>query len=146
MNKELMDQLTGATERLAVAAAALEQTIARIEAEHQALAMQLDAKIERIVATVDESDASARKTLEERVTELVRANEELRAQAARASAQRKTLPPLVTAILAKTCGETPGYEAGGRIDAGVLDKSLAALSVEQRIAVKSEMARAGLIE
>jgi hypothetical protein len=137
MNEELMNQLTTASERLAGAAAALEQTITRIEAHQEAMG----AKIERIVAAIDESDATARKTLEERVTELVRANEELKTQAFRAAAQRKTLPPLVTAILAKN-----GYEPAERIEAGVLDKTLAALSVEQRIAVKSEMARAGIIE
>jgi hypothetical protein len=32
------------------------------------------------------------------------------------------------------------------VDRAVLDRSLQALSVEQRIAVKAEMARAGMIE
>lgn len=133
MNEELMQQLAAAGERFAAAAEALERTLARLDAQSE--------KIDRIVAAVDESDAAARQALAARVAELERANSELRAEAARAAAQRKTLPPLVTAILAKT-----GYEPAERIDAGVLDRTLAALSVEQRIAVKSEMARAGLIE
>jgi hypothetical protein len=33
-----------------------------------------------------------------------------------------------------------------KLDAGALDKTLQALTVEQRIAVKAEMARAGMIE
>jgi hypothetical protein len=48
---------------------------------------------------------------------------------------------MVSAILAKS------DEAGGeKIDKAVLDKTLQALSVEQRIAVKSELARAGIID
>jgi hypothetical protein len=35
---------------------------------------------------------------------------------------------------------------GERLDPAVLNKTLAALSVEQRIAVKAELARAGMIE
>jgi ABC-type transporter Mla subunit MlaD len=142
MNEELIQQLSAASERFAAAAEALERTLARLDEQ--------SGKIDRIVAAVEEreadSETSLRKTLEERVTELVRANEELRAQATRLSAQRKTLPPLVTAILAKTSYGASGFEAAEKLEAGVLDKTLAALSVEQRIAVKSEMARAGLIE
>jgi hypothetical protein len=38
-----------------------------------------------------------------------------------------------------------GAEGDG-VDSGVLDKTLSALSVEQRIAVKAEMARAGILK
>jgi hypothetical protein len=48
----------------------------------------------------------------------------------------------VSAILAKSCGDS----SGEKVDKGVLDKTLQGLSVEQRIAVKSELARAGIIE
>ena len=78
--------------------------------------------------------------LQERLAELEKSNADLKAQAARAA--RKTLPPLVSAILAKSCDES-GSE---KLDKGVLDKTLQSLSVEQRIAVKSELARAGIIE
>jgi len=78
--------------------------------------------------------------LQERVAELEKSNTDLKAQAARAA--RKTLPPLVSAILAKSCDEG-GSE---KLDKSVLDKTLQSLSVEQRIAVKSELARAGIIE
>ena len=91
----------------------------------------------------DDGGAPSRRELETKVTELERTNAELKARAAQASerASRKTLPPLMTALLAKS-----GVETGERMDPAVLDKTLAALTVEQRIAVKSEMARAGLIE
>jgi len=137
MNEEIINQLQAASERFATAAEALERTLERLDAQSE--------KIDRIVATVEEreadSDGAARKALEARIADLERANTELKAEAARAGAQRKTLPPLVSAILAKN-----GYEQVEKVAPEVLDKTLAALSIEQRIAVKSEMARAGLIE
>lgn len=137
MNKEDIQQLQSAGERFAAAAEALERTLERLDAHSE--------KIERIVATVEEreadSDSAARKALEARVAELERANTELKADAVRLGGQRKTLPPLVSAILAKN-----GYEPTEKIESDVLNKTLATLSVEQRIAVKAEMARAGLIE
>ena len=78
--------------------------------------------------------------LQDRLAELEKSNADLKAQAARMA--RKTLPPMVSAILAKSCEES-GSE---KLDKAVLDKTLQSLSVEQRIAVKSELARAGIIE
>jgi hypothetical protein len=154
MDSPLTEQLTNAATRLATAAEALENALARIDAHHQ----ELNAKVERIVAAIDDTavdppfrpmggppfrpvlaeggdtDTAA---LQSRVAELERANADLKAQAARAG--RKTLSPLVTAILAKN-------EVADGADSAVLDKALASLSVEQRMAVKAEMARAGLIE
>jgi Skp family chaperone for outer membrane proteins len=141
---ELNEQLTAATTRLAAAAEALENAISRFDAQHQ----ELNAKVDRIVAAIDDSiavrlddgpgePAAEAGELKSRVAELERANQELKAQAARAA--RKTLPPLVSALLAK---ET----AGDPLDSAALDKALNSLSLEQRIAVKAEMARAGLLE
>lgn len=138
---ELNEQLTAATTRLAAATEALENAISRFDAQHQ----ELNAKVDRIVAAIDDSiavriddapgePASEARELKSRVAELERANQELKAQAA-----RKTLPPLVSALLAKeTAGDPP--------DSAALDKALNSLSLEQRIAVKAEMARAGLLE
>ena len=53
---------------------------------------------------------------------------------------RKTLPPIVSALLGKN------NDAADAVDSVALDKTLQALSVEQRIAVKAEMARAGIIK
>jgi hypothetical protein len=50
------------------------------------------------------------------------------------------MSPLVSGLLAKS-----GIEEA-RFDSATLDKALSSLSLDQRIAVKAEMARAGLIE
>jgi predicted RNase H-like nuclease (RuvC/YqgF family) len=137
MNEEMVQQLMATAERLASAAESLDRVLGRLDAQQEAL----NAKVDRIVAAVDEApaaDASARQ-LQERVAELEKSNADLKAQAARMV--RKTLPPMVSAILAKS-GETQGET----IEKGALDKSLQSLSVEQRIAVKAELARAGMIE
>ena len=141
MDETLNEQLTNAAVRLATAAEALETALARIDAQHQ----ELNSKVERIVAAIedtiavgqDPADPAETAELKERVAELERANTDLKAQAARIG--RKTLSPLVTAILAKN-------EVGDGADSAVLDKALASLSIEQRMAVKAEMARAGMIE
>jgi hypothetical protein len=83
-------------------------------------------------------DIEARGGLRDRVEELEKANADLKAQAARLA--RKTLPPVVSALLGKA------GEASDKFDVGAVEKSLQSLSVEQRIAVKAELARAGMIE
>ena len=144
MDEPLTEQLTNAALRLAAATEALETALARLDAQHQ----ELNAKVDRIVAAIDDTIAirlepgkpaePAQVTeLNARVAELERANTDLKAQATRAA--RKTMSPLVTAVLAKN-------EVADPADSAVLDKALASLSVEQRMAVKAEMARAGLIE
>jgi len=140
MKPEIEQQLITTSERLAQAAETLSATLTRLDAQHDELA----AKIERIIAAVESDageDVESRKTLEARIAELERANTDLKAQAERRAAARKTLPPLVTALLAKS-----GVEPEEKLDPATLDKTLASLSVEQRIAVKGQMARAGLIE
>lgn len=127
MEEETMQQLAGSAEKLAGAAEALERALAKLDEQHNAL----DAKVERIVAAIEEK--TPEEGLKERVAELERTNAELKAQASR----RKTLPPLVTALL--------GKEGSEEVEPEKLDKALSSLSVEQRIAVKAELARAGLI-
>jgi ABC-type transporter Mla subunit MlaD len=142
MNEEMVQQLTATAERLANAAESLDRVLGRIDAQQEAL----NAKVDRIVAAVDEHAPYATehhegsRHLQERVAELEKSNADLKAPASRMA--RKTLPPMISAILAKSCGE-PGSE---KLEKGVLDKTLQSLSVEQRIAVKSELARAGMIE
>jgi predicted RNase H-like nuclease (RuvC/YqgF family) len=143
MNKETVEQLTATAERLASAAEALNRVLDRLDAQQESL----NAKVDRIVAAVEEQRndttltqdaASSASALQARVTELEKANQELKAQSARMA--RKTLPPLVTALLGKNSDSTD------QMDSAALDKTLQALSVEQRIAVKAEMARAGMIK
>lgn len=140
MSEESMQQFTETVERLAGAAEALERMLERIETQQQ----ELSAKVALIVAAVEEkpaeaSDETGAQQLAARVRELEKANADLKAQAARAA--RKTLPPLVSALLSKYAGE-----GGERVETAVLDKALSTLSVDQRIAVKAGMARAGILE
>ena len=137
MNEQLTQQLLASAERLAAAAESMEKAVGRLDAQQQALNTQID----RIVAAVDESENDSRRQLGARVAELERINTDLKADLARQSAARKTLPPLVTALLAKT-----GIESQEKLDVATLDKALALLTVDQRIAVKAQMARAGIIE
>src|SRR5690349_2072822 len=139
MDEHLNEQLTTAATRLAAAAEALENAITRIDAHHQ----ELSSKVDRIVAAIDDNlvnrsesiDAAETSALQTRVAELERTNSDLKAQASRSA--RKTLSPLATAVLAKNEGDS--------LDSAALDKALGSLSVDQRIAVKAEMARAGII-
>ncbi len=142
MNEEIVQQLMATAERLGNAAESLDRVLGRLDAQQEAL----NAKVDRIVAAVDERGSyesehgDGARQLQGRVAELEKSNADLKAQAARMV--RKTLPPMVSAILAKS-----GTDAGGeKIDKSVLDKSMQSLSVEQRIAVKAELARAGMIE
>ena len=140
MNPELETQLITTSDRLVQAAETLSATLSRLDAQQDALT----SKIERIIAAIETDageDTESRKALEARIAELERVNAELKAQAERRAVVRKTLPPLVTALLAKS-----GVEPEEKLDPAMLDKTLGSLSVEQRIAVKAQMARAGLID
>ncbi len=141
MNEEMLQQLMATAERLANAAESLDRVLGRVDAQQEAL----NAKVERIAAAVDEQglhpeeDREQTRQLQDRVAELEKSNSDLKAQAARMV--RKTLPPMVSAVLAKQ-----GDSGGEKIEKGVLEKTLQSLSVEQRIAVKAELARAGMLE
>ena len=140
-HKEMIDQLAAAADRLANAAETLDRVLGKLDAQQEAL----NAKVDRIVAAVEERDSDSNtdarnsRDLELRIAELEKANTDLKAQAARLT--RKTLSPFVSALLSKN-----NPEPGDKLDSAALDKTLQTLSVEQRIAVKSEMARAGMIE
>jgi len=142
MNEEMLQQLMATAERLANAAESLDRVLGRLDAQQDAL----NAKVDRIVAAVDEHESyepandDASRQLHERVAELEKSNSDLKAQAARMV--RKTLPPMVSMILAKSGAD----DGGEKIEKVVLDKTLQSLSVEQRIAVKAELARAGMLE
>jgi len=132
MDENTVQQITESTERLAAAAEALQQTLAAISAQQEALS----AKIERIVAAIEETPIVRQSTLSP-----IESDKDGASKGARTlHAQRKTLSPLVTMLLAKN-----GIEETSS-DTAQLDKALVALSPEQRIAVKTEMARAGIIQ
>jgi hypothetical protein len=102
----------------------------------------LHAKIDRIVAAIDEGDLQAGPpsdaAFRSKLTALEKINHDLKAQSE--TARRKTLSPMVSALLAKE-----GVEGDALIEAPIVEKALAGLSIEQRIAVKAELARAGIL-
>jgi CRISPR/Cas system-associated exonuclease Cas4 (RecB family) len=141
MNEEMVQQMMAAAERLAAATETLDRVLGKLDAQQE----MLNAKVERIVAAVESSSQVDRRPaegtpidLQNRVVELEKSNADLKAQASRMA--RKTLSPVVSALIGKNEIE------GERLDPAMLNKTLAALSVEQRIAVKAELARAGMIE
>jgi hypothetical protein len=131
MEHEMKDELNITIDRLAAAATLLEQAAER-------LAQDTEARIERIVATVEsqrEAELEAKlATAEAKIADL-----QARAVAGAEHAGRKTLPASMTTLLAKQ-GVTLDS-----IEAGAIDAALASLSIEQRIAVKSQLLRAGLL-
>lgn len=132
--------LVANAERLAAAADAIEKVLLRIEASQQ----ELHAKVDRIIAAIEEQPASdvsgnGEEDLSKRLAEIERENAELKAQAGRLA--RKTLSPLVSGLLSKNGIE----DSSVSIEGNVLEKALSSLSLEQRITVKAELARAGMI-
>jgi len=134
------DPMQECAAQLSSAAKALEQVIGKLEAQYSAL----NQKIDRIIATIENSEQPAGESSDsgvsasahtEQVSKLEKENRELRQRVG-----RKTLVPLVSTLLAKN-----GVGEGVQIEAGTLEKALGALTVEQRIAVKAELARAGMI-
>jgi hypothetical protein len=132
--------------RLAAAMGMLEQVVERMFERQGEFAMTAEASIGRIVATV-ESKREAE--LEEKLAAAEAQIAELRAAGASASTTvthtrsgsqgRKTLPVSMANLLAKQGVTVDSMEAGA------LDAALVSLSIEQRIAVKAQLMRAGLL-
>ena len=132
-NEEL--ELAG---RLETATTLLDKTLNWLE-EKLAAANALSGDVERISATVEQSRRE-----EELVGKLAAAEREvaeLKAAAAVAPLNplRKTMPAATTEMLAKH-----GI-AEGPVEVRALDAALSGLSLEQRIAVKTQLLRAGAI-
>jgi septal ring factor EnvC (AmiA/AmiB activator) len=99
----------------------------------------LSGEVEKISATVDQSRREAE--LAEKLAATERELAELKAGTAQnvLSPLRRTLPSTTSEMLAKHgIGEGP-------VDVRTLDVALAGLSLEQRIAVKTQLQRAGAI-
>jgi hypothetical protein len=124
-------------ERLETATGLLERTLARLEERHGA------GEVERISATVELAEATRREgELAEKLATAEREIAALRAAAATPPAPlslRRTVPAATSEMLAKHgIGEGP-------VDVRTLDAALNGLSLEQRIAVKTQLLRAGAI-
>jgi chromatin segregation and condensation protein Rec8/ScpA/Scc1 (kleisin family) len=138
MEMEMKDDLGLTVDRLAAAASLLEQAAERLAQRQSAFAEDAEASISRIVATV-ESRREAE--LEEKLAaaELKIAELQARGVTGAPAVGRKTLPAAMTSLLAKQGVTVDSLEAGS------LDSALVSLSLEQRIAVKSQLMRAGLL-
>jgi len=135
------------TERLEAAATLLERALGWLEERQSALS----GEVERISATVEQSRreeelAAKLAAVEQEFAELKAAAAQSVAQPAPQSALtplRKTLPSATIDMLAKHgVGEGPH---GGNFDTRTLEAALQGLSLEQRIAVKSQLLRAGAV-
>ena len=125
-------------ERLEAAAIALEKTLGWLEERQGAHS----GEVEKITATVESAAADRR---EAELAEKLAAVERELAEVKAASAQnvlnplRRTMPAATAEMLAKHgIGDGP-------VDVRALDAALNGLSLEQRIAVKTQLLRAGAI-
>jgi hypothetical protein len=126
------------TDRLEAATTLLEKTICRLE-ERAATAAALSGDVERISATVEQSRREAE--LAEKLAAVERELAEVKAAAAQNALNplRRTMPAATAEMLAKRgIGDGP-------VDVHALDAALSGLSLEQRIAVKTQLLRAGAI-
>lgn len=122
-------------ERLEAATTLLERTLNWLEERQGALT----GEVERISATVEQSRREVE--LAGKLAEAERELAEVRASSASTvlNPLRKTLPAVTSEMLAKHgIGDGP-------VDVRTLDAALVGLSLEQRIAVKSQLLRAGSI-
>jgi hypothetical protein len=140
MEIEMKDELGITVERLAAAAGMLEQAVERLAQRQSDFALDAEASIGRIVATVE---ARREAELEEKLAAAEAQIAELKAAAdsvpSAVTNGRKTLPVAMVNLLAKQ-GVTVDS-----IEAGAVDAALGSLSIEQRIAVKAQLMRAGLL-
>jgi exonuclease VII small subunit len=125
-------------ERLEAATTALEKALNWLE-ERVAAATALSGEVERITATVEQSRREAELT--EKLAKVERELAEVKAASAQNTLNplRRTMPAATAEMLAKHgIGEGP-------VDVHALDAALSGLSLEQRIAVKTQLLRAGAI-
>jgi hypothetical protein len=137
MEIEANEMLNASAEKLSAAASLLERMVERME-QREAEAM---GEVQKIVAEVDGGVSSEREQeLERRLARAEQQIAELRAQESKGASARKTLPAMTAQLLAKQ-----GITSVESMEAGALDAALAGLSLEQRIAVKSQLLRSGIL-
>jgi hypothetical protein len=136
MEEMTAGELQTAADRLMEAASALERTVARMAEQQVTLAAEAESQVSRIVATVE---TQREVELERKLAEAEAKIAELVASASTRPPGRKTLPTTMATMLAKQGVVVDSVEAGA------IDGALASLSIEQRIAVKSELMRAGVL-
>jgi hypothetical protein len=120
MEMEVQDELSIAVERLTAAASVLEQAAGKLAAVNVSASASREAELEERLRAAEATIAT------------------LRAEGSRAESGRKTLPAGVVSLLAK-------HGDNQAIDGAKLDAALVGLSMEQRIAVKAQLLRAGIV-
>ena len=131
---ESMERMEG---RLEAAAALFERAAALIEQQES----ERTGEVRKIVAAVETSrEAELQKRLEaaEQTIGELRAQIEAKSEAPKSA--RKTVPASTAQFLAKQ-----GIASLDSLEAGTLDAALNGLSLEQRIAVKAQLLRAGVV-
>lgn len=140
MEIEMRDELSLTVDRLAAAAEMLEKTMERLAERQSAFTVNAEASLERMVATAEQGREAE---LERKLAEAEAKIAELSAAAVTVPVSvthgRKTLPAGMATMLAKQGVTVDSMEAGA------LDAALVSLSIEQRMAVKAQMMRAGLL-
>jgi cell division protein ZapA (FtsZ GTPase activity inhibitor) len=136
--KEFLGAMSETMNRLNAAAVLLERTAAHLEQREASMA----GDVQKIVAAVElGAEVSQRELeLERKLAQAEQKIAELSAQESKAVSARKTLPAATTQLLAKQ-----GITSLESIEAGALDAALTGLSLEQRIAVKAQLLRAGAL-
>ena len=131
-----MEQMeTNIAARLEEATGLLESILKRLDEREESVA----GNVERISATVEQSRREIE--LAERLMNVEKELTTLKASSAASvmSSLRRTIPSAAAEMLTK-------YGAGdGPVDVRTLDQALNGLSLEQRIAVKSQLLRSGAI-
>jgi Flp pilus assembly secretin CpaC len=140
MKEITVNELKATMERLAETASALERTVMQMAEQQMAFAVAAESQVGRIVATVETQREAE---LEQRLAEAQARIAELMAASATSAANqpmgRKTLSASTATMLAKQGVSVDSLEAGA------IDGALSSLSIEQRIAVKTELMRAGML-
>lgn len=136
-----MGALTELAARMEAAASLFERTVALLEERESART----GDVQKLVAAIETNQPSSREGELARKLEAAEAQiAELKAQLeakpeAPAEPARKTIPAGTAQFLAKQ-----GISMLEHVEAGALDAALTGLSLEQRIAVKAQLLRAGI--
>jgi len=135
MEIETNDVLSASVERLNAAASLLERAVAHLEQRENSAG-----EVQKIVAEVEGGFSDRELDLERRLVLAEQQIAELKAQEYKGGSARKTVPATTVQLLAKQ-----GVTSLESLEAGVLESALTGLSLEQRIAVKSQLLRAGIL-
>ncbi len=137
----VLSRLEDCLQRMAAAAGAIESAANKCVGDAEGEVGKITAAVEPTAETLERSARELE--LERRLAEVEGALAELRASAAPAesrTAVRKTLPAATVQLLAKG-----GIDAGESVKLESLDAALTGMSVEHRIAVKSQLMRMGTL-